>query len=291
MTALDGIVYDIFGARIADIAPVSGGDINRAYRLTLSDGARVFMKANAQASPAFFRAEAQGLEALRSTGAIPVPGVIAMGRDERHGAFLLLEWIDTSARGLGRWEDFGRALAKMHLADTAVPGGRFGFHADNYIGARPQKNAPRDSWIDFFRDNRLVPQFRDALHWFDEDDRRRMTRLLDHLEDHLAEPDRPSLLHGDLWSGNFVAANDGSAWLIDPAAYVGHHEADLAMTQLFGGFHPRFYDGYREVLPPSPGYGERRDLYNLYHLLNHLNLFGGGYLGSVQRILKKYAGR
>ena len=109
------------------------------------------------------------------------------------------------------------------------------------------------------------------------------------LEDYLTEPEAPSLLHGDLWGGNFVTGPDGYAWLIDPAVYVGHAEADLAMTELFGGFAPNFYASYREANPVAPGYADRRELYNLYHLLNHLNLFGGGYYGSVMRIIKRYA--
>ena len=115
-----------------------------------------------------------------------------------------------------------------------------------------------------------------------------MTKLLDHLEAYLPEPGFPSLLHGDLWGGNYIVGNDGEAWLIDPAAYVGHYEADLAMTELFGGFPQRFYHAYSEVNPIDAGYGERRDLYNLYHLLNHLNLFGGSYFGAVRRVLHAY---
>ena len=146
------------------------------------------------------------------------------------------------------------------------------------------------SWISFFRDCRLVPQFRDAMHWFDDAARKQIAYLLDHLDVYLEEPEHPSLLHGDLWSGNFITGSDGNAWLIDPAAYVGHAEADLAMTELFGGFSQRFYDAYREVHPIHPGYGHRRELYNLYHLLNHLNLFGGSYLPSVNRVLRDFGG-
>ena len=175
----------------------------------------------------------------------------------------------------------------MHLADVD----RFGWVRDNYIGSTPQVNTPHESWITFFRDCRLAPQFKQAQHWFDADMRRRVIHLLDHLDDVLVEPPRPSLLHGDLWSGNFITGSDGQAWLIDPAAYVGHAEADLAMTELFGGFHPRFYAAYQEINPLQAGYDERRDLYNLYHLLYHLNLFGSGYLPPVECIIRRYAGR
>ena len=274
-----------FGAQLADAVPVSGGDINAAYRLTLTDGTRIFMKANRTASPAFFQAEADGLAAIRDTGAIGVPAMIAAGSDERYGNFLLLEWIGPAPQKRDFWETFGHSLARMHLADAD----RFGWKRDNYIGSTPQINALRESWIAFFRDCRLAPQFKQAQHWFDADMRRRVIRLMDHLSDWLVEPPRPSLLHGDLWSGNFITGADGQAWLIDPAVYVGHAEADLAMTELFGGFHPRFYAAYQEVNPLQAGYDERRDLYNLYHLLNHLNLFGTGYLSSVERIVRRYA--
>ena len=277
-----------FGADLLRSTPVSGGDINDAYCLLLTDGTRVFMKANRSASPAFFQAEADGLGAIRDTGAIRVPGVISVGEDDGVGAYLLLEWMDSARQRRDFWEAFGRALAAMHRAPTS---GRFGWDRDNYIGSRPQLNAPRDSWVEFFRDCRLAPQYRDARRYLDADDRRRFTRLLDRLEDFLVEPEQPSLLHGDLWAGNFVTGSDGQAWLIDPAVYVGHAEADLAMTELFGGFNGRFYDAYREVDPLQPGYAQRRDLYNLYHLLNHLNLFGIGYLASVRRILERYAGK
>lgn len=282
---LRGTLENRFGAQLADAVPISGGDINAAYRLTLTDGTRIFMKANRTASPAFFQAEADGLAAIRDTGAIGVPAMIAAGSDERYGNFLLLEWIGPAPQKRDFWETFGHSLARMHLADAD----RFGWKRDNYIGSTPQINALRESWIAFFRDCRLAPQFKRAQHWFDANMRRRVIRLLDHLDDWLVEPPRPSLLHGDLWSGNFITGTDGQAWLIDPAVYVGHAEADLAMTELFGGFHPRFYAAYQEVNLLQAGYDERRDLYNLYHLLNHLNLFGAGYLSSAERIVRRYA--
>ena len=275
---------ELLPSPVYDMSPVSGGDINDAYRLTLEDGTRVFMKANRSVSPAFFQAEADGLEAIRATGAIRVPGVIATGQDDRYGTFLLLEWVGPAPRRRDFWEAFGHSLAAMHRSHA----GRFGWEKDNAIGATPQVNAPCDSWVAFFRDRRLAPQFKRAERWLDAAARKRATRLLDHLEEHLVEPDHPSLLHGDLWSGNFITGSDGQAWLIDPAVYVGHAEADLAMTELFGGFAPDFYATYREVSPLQPGYARRRDLYNLYHLLNHLNLFGGGYLGSVMQVLDTY---
>ena len=278
-------------ARIVRSEHVSGGDINQAYRLTLADGMRIFLKANTGKDVSFFKAEADGLTAIAGSSSIGVPRVLGLGTDVKHGAFLLLEWIERTAKPVrGFWENFGRRLAALHQANTAAltPGGRFGFTADNYIGANSQANTPCDRWVDFFRDHRLAPQFRMAAHYFDAADRKRIDHLLEGLDDVLEEPDSPSLLHGDLWSGNFIVGPDGEAWLIDPAAYVGHAEADLAMTELFGGFNSVFYSAYKEITPLHPGYEQRRGLYNLYHLLNHLNLFGASYLGSVRSALKIY---
>ena len=277
-------------AEICSAERVSGGDINRAYRLELDDGS-LFMKTNAIENRDFFRAEVAGLEAISSTKTIRVPQVLGIGEDPLYGAFLLLEW----SRGKPKKEaseTFGRNLAAMHRADTSgiLANGCFGFPADNYIGAGRQKNTPCEKWISFFRDYRLLPQFTMAEEYFDEYDRACFTRLVDHLDQVLIEPDAPSLLHGDLWAGNYIIGYDGEAWLIDPAAYIGHAEADLAMTELFGGFSSSFYGAYREINPLQPGYDDRRDLYNLYHLMNHLYLFGWSYLGSVRSILRKYGG-
>ena len=281
---LNEILIASLGSPLCSAVPIAGGDINETFRLTLEDGTPVFMKANTKVKPSFFQAEADGLEALRANGAISVPRVIATGQDDCYGCFLLLEWVQSIFQSHDFWETFGSSLARMHM----IPADCFGWKRDNYIGTSPQMNTPRDSWIAFFRDCRLTPQFRNAQHFFDAVTRKRFIRLLDHLEDFLIEPSHPSLLHGDLWSGNFITGNDGQAWLIDPAVYAGHAEADLAMTQLFGGFHPAFYSAYEQINPLQPGYERRRDLYNLYHLLNHLNLFGSGYLSSVQRVLNAY---
>lgn len=278
------------GVTIRRRSPVSGGDINRAECLRLSDGSALFLKSNARANERFFAAEALGLTAIAATGAIGTPTVLGRGVDGER-AFLLMELVRSGRRAADYWERFGRELAALHRADTAalVPGGRFGFLEDNFIGATPQRNTPADSWVDFFRTRRLEPQIQLASRWFDRPSSRSLLRLLDHLDERLPEPSQPALLHGDLWSGNFLTGADGRAWLIDPAAYVGHPEADLAMTELFGGFSAPFYRAYQEAAALEPGYPERRDLYNLYHLLNHLNLFGGGYLSSVLRTVERYA--
>ena len=296
--SLAGALVALFGTSvaIAQTDRLSGGDINKAYGLTLTNGKHIFMKANAKQNAAFFTAEAAGLAAIAKTGAIATPGILCTGTDEGEEvgySFLLLKYITGSKPQKNYWEVFAQNLAAMHNADTSIyfeKGGKFGFFQDNFIGARPQVNTPCDSWISFFRDNRLAPQFKDADSYFDSSDRALITKLLDHLEDFLIEPEKPSLLHGDLWRGNVMCGPDGKAMLIDPACYVGHAEADLAMTELFGGFPPEFYEAYREANPLQSGYENRRDLYNLYQLLNHLNLFGPSYLGPVKSIVAEYVG-
>ena len=281
---------------IAETDRLSGGDINKAYGLTLTNGKHVFMKANSKANAAFFTAEAAGLTAIEKTGAIGTPEILCTGTDDGEDvgySFLLLKFIKGGKQDKNYWKELAENLAAMHKADTSVyfeEGGKFGFFQDNFIGSRPQKNTPADSWISFFRDNRLAPQFEAADTYFSSEDRKKITKLLDHLENFMVEPEKPSLLHGDLWSGNVMCGPDGKAMLIDPACYVGHAEADLAMTELFGGFPSEFYEAYRAANPLQPGYEERRDLYNLYQLLNHLNLFGPTYLGPVLSIVDEYAG-
>ena len=292
-SSLNEAVRECFGGdtRIDRESRVSGGDINDACCLLLSSGDRVFVKSNSIARADMFAAEAAGLSAISDTGTVHTPRLLCRGVDEdRRISFLMMEMVCCPGRIQDYWEVFGRELAAMHLADTeALSGeGRFGFIRDNYIGSTHQRNDGRESWIAFFRDCRLEPQYKLARTYFDSSVRRRFERLLERMDTFLEEPDRPSLLHGDLWSGNILSGSDGQAWLIDPAAYVGHAEADLAMTELFGRLPERFYGAYREVCPISPGYTGRRDLYNLYHLLNHLNLFGPGYYSSVLAVLGQY---
>ena len=259
------------------------------YGLTLAGGKTVFMKSNTKENLSFFTAEAVGLSAISQTKTIHTPRILGMGTDEDRGgySFLLLEFISAKSRSTNYWEDFAGQLADMHRASTAglVSNGKYGFSCDNYIGRRRQINTQYESWTDFFRDCRLEPQFKAAARYFEQEDWKRIVRLLDHIDEILVEPEYPSLLHGDLWAGNVITGNDGRAWLIDPAAYVGHAEADIAMTELFGGFPPAFYDAYQEITPLQPGYERRRDIYNLYHLMNHLNMFGRMYLAEVKRII------
>lgn len=282
------------GLHIVNKRPVRGGDINESYYLSLSDGRIIFMKCNFLKNLPFFEAEVKGLEALRKTGTIGVPKALGFGIDKTQKiSFLLMEYLEAAPKVSDYWEVFGRELAALHqadshdftVADSHLP---FGFKTDNYIGASVQTNTPKESWLTFFRECRLLPQIKMAKRYFDLKMCKQSIKLLDHLDSYLAEPEFPSLLHGDLWSGNAVCGPNGKAWVLDPAVYVGHFEAELAMTELFGGFPPSFYGAYHEVNRIGGGYQDRKDLYNLYHLLNHLNLFGASYLDTVQRILNRY---
>lgn len=292
--SLEHALASLFGEdiSISKSRRMFGGDINEAYELMLTNGTHVFLKANTKKDASFFAAEAAGLLSIAQTSAIGTPHILCYGENAgKFGhSFLLMEFIERADKTKDYWKIFAYELAAMHQADTSdfVTDGKYGFLHDNYIGAGRQINTAHESWIDFFRDCRLKPQFDAASHYFDMEDRKRIGRLLDTIDQFLVEPEHPSLLHGDLWSGNFLTGADGKAWLIDPAVSVGHAEADLAMTELFGGFPKVFYDAYRDAAPMQPGYEHRRDLYNLYHLLNHLNLFGPSYLASVKRILAEY---
>lgn len=291
-TSLAEAIRSICGQQrtITDKSPVFGGDINEAYRLTLDNGTCLFMKANAPNLLPAFEAEEAGLQAIAGTGAIGTVRVLGIGTDPGGFSFLLQEFVTPGKKNRDYWERLGAELYAMHSAP--MPAGKegdgFGFGADNFIGSRRQKNTWTDKWIPFFRDCRLRPQLKVAERYLDQRDRKLADSLLEHLDQYLIEPEAPSLIHGDLWAGNVMTGSDGRAWIIDPAAYYGHPEADLAMTELFGGFSPAFYDSYFACSKIEGGYQDRKDIYNLYHLLNHLNLFGISYLSSVQRVIRRY---
>ena len=289
---LPGSLLDALGRTLPSpvraVAPVGGGCIANACRVETEQGP-FFLKWSRDADVArTFAAEAAGLRALRAAESpLVVPGVRAVeAAGGASPAFLLLDWIEQGRGDRVFWERFGQGLAALHR--HAVD--RYGFDGDNFIGRLPQENDWSESWVDFFLDRRLLPQVRMARErgrWSDAWERP-FERLCARLPDLL--PDRPeaSILHGDLWSGNFLITAGGDAALVDPAAYHGHRETDLAMTGLFGGFDARFYAAYRAAWPLGAGYEERREIYNLYHLLNHLNHFGGGYAGSVASTLRRF---
>ena len=283
-------VLDGEGSSVSGERGVGGGCINSCGVLTLSTGRRVFIKRNSLAGADMFRQEAAGLLALSAvSGAPPVPGVLGAGEDGSF-SFLLLEYLEPGRKTPSFWEDFGSAMAALHRNGRSSS---CGFGEDNYIGSGPQPNKAMDNWIDFFCTRRIEFQLKIASDHrrLDSSSVKLVQSVMERMDRYLIPCDSggPSLLHGDLWSGNFVVGPGGEACIIDPAAYYGHRESDLAMTRLFGGFDPAFYRAYESTWPLEQGFSERCDLYNLYHMLNHLNLFGGSYAGSVVSIARKYS--
>ncbi len=265
---------------------VGGGCIADAYRVEAEVGV-FFLKLGGSDVARTFAAEAAGLRLLKSARSpLHVPEIIACEETGPGGGFLLLEWIASGAMTPDAWERLGHGLAALHR----VAGPSYGAPFNNFIGRTPQSNEPSESWIDFFREQRLQPQAeraRRAGKWLSGWDAP-MDRLYAALHKDLPRRPEASLLHGDLWSGNFMVTEEGTPTLIDPAAYYGHRETDLALTELFGGFDKRFYDAYNEAWPLDGAYEERKSIYNLYHLLNHLNLFGGSYQASVDAVLRQF---
>jgi len=277
-------IGDATGSRFEPetVREIGGGCINRAACLT--DGERsFFVKTNAAGAAPMFEAEREGLQALAVPGGPRIPGPVAEGTVDG-AAFLVLEYVPMSRLDEPGWEALGAQLAALHRCTAR----RFGWHRDNAIGSTPQPNAWTEGWLAFWRDNRLGHQLALArAKGLDRPTLRLGERLVASLDELLAghEPE-PSILHGDLWSGNVAADADGNPVLFDPAAYYGDREADLAMTELFGRFHQRFYDAYAAAWPLEPGFEQRRTLYNLYHVLNHFILFGGGYAGQARAMME-----
>lgn len=264
---------------LSNLAPVGGGSINQAWQGVDADGEAVFLKAHASPPPGFFAAEAQGLHALAESGAT-VPVVLSQSDH-----FLLLRWIDSAAPKVDSMARLGEQLARVH--NTVGPA--YGFDVDNYCGTSRQGNEQMRNGHAFFAQQRLLPQgqWAVAAGLLSTSDLMALQTLCDRLPELIPEQP-PSLIHGDLWSGNVLFDRLGDPVLIDPAVSWCWAEADLAMTRLFGGFDHAFYRAYEAVRPLAPGFDDRVPIYNLYHLLNHLNLFGGGYQASVRRILKPF---
>lgn len=269
--------------------PVGGGCIHSALRIDgrAGDAARTyFAKVNEASAAPLFEAEADGLAALRESGALTVPRTVAQGHDEER-AWIVLEWLELVPLAPASAARLGQAMAALHARRRE----RFGWERDNFIGASPQRNGWSNDWLGFFQERRLHAQLRMAAK------NRFPSRMIDRGERLVADCGAffsgytpfPSLLHGDLWSGNAAALRDGTPVVFDPAVYAGDREADVAMTELFGGFPADVLARYREELPLHDGYHARRDLYNLYHRLNHANLFAGGYVreseAAIERLL------
>jgi fructosamine-3-kinase len=267
------------------IRAIGGGSINTTYHITTSRYRQWFCKINdARRFPDLFVLERQGLALLEATAAIRVPKVIAC-EDIDRDQVLILEWIDEGLRSDDFWKTFGRQLAGLHQQSANT----FGLDHDNYMGALPQSNQPSPDWVDFFIHRRLEPQIALAANkgLLNNHAIRHFQNLYKFLGDIFpAEP--PSLLHGDLWSGNFLCDADSVPVLIDPAVYYGHRSMDLAMTTLFGGFQRPFYEAYAYHHPFPSNYREQWDICNLYPLLIHLNLFGQPYLGNILHTIQRF---
>jgi protein-ribulosamine 3-kinase len=254
-----------------------GGCINQSYVLESKNGQRYFVKLNRREYADMFVAEAEGLAEIVASATVRVPAPLCWGESAGH-AYLVLEYLDL--RGSADGARLGEQLVAMHR----VQGAYFGWHRDNTIGTTPQHNRARSDWLEFWRDQRLGFQLELAARngyggVLQSQGETLLTVLADFFDGYSPQP---SLLHGDLWSGN--QANAGCPVLFDPAVYYGDREIDIAMSELFGGFPPAFYQAYQSAWPLDPGYKTRKTLYNLYHILNHLNLFGGAYLGQAVRM-------
>lgn len=270
--------------QVKDMQLVGGGCISQAVRISTAAG-EYFIKWSETADDApMFETEARGLGLLRQTEALPIPQVVGQGQVEGK-PFLLLEYLESSSPKKDYWQNLGQGLAALHDHTQES----WGLSLNNFIGRLPQANEPMKDWIPFFVERRLEPQVSLAYYnqLIDKAFLERFRRLYPKLPDLLVS-DSPALLHGDLWSGNVVTGPDGRAWIIDPAVYYGHREIELAFTKLFGGFDPAFYAAYEEVKPLEKGSEERFQLYNLYPLLVHVNLFGAGYLSGIERTLKRF---
>ena len=264
---------------IADTRSVSGGCINQGYNIS-GDNTEYFVKVNDVSQVEMFAAEALGLKEMYATQTITVPQPICWGT-ALDSSYIVLQWLDLVRGNNSSWRAMGRQLAAMHREGK---GDRFGWSRNNTIGSTPQVNTWMDNWADFFAEQRIGYQLKLA--------KRRggnfadLNKVVNAVRNKLADRQpQASLLHGDLWSGNAAIATDGAPVILDPATYYGDREADLAMTELFGGFPTAFYNGYNQTWQLDSGYQQRKSIYNLYHVLNHFNIFGGGYANQAQRII------
>jgi fructosamine-3-kinase len=263
------------------VESVGGGCINQGARVLTAGGASFFLKVNPAAPEDMFAREAEGLLVLRQARGPRLPEPYVWSNE-----FLLAEDLAPATPASDYWSRLGRSLAGLHEHHSA----RFGFDHDNYIGSTPQPNPWIEDGYEFFGAHRLVFQARLAHQRgpLPARDVSRVEALAARLRD-IVPPQPASLIHGDLWSGNVIPGPEGWACLIDPACHYGWAEAELGMTELFGGFDAEFYAAYADSRPLASGWRDRLPVYNLYHLLNHLNLFGGSYLASVRRVLDRFA--
>jgi len=274
---------NILNEKVVSACSIGGGCIANSKRIITSSGKEYFVKSYTANKSSILGNEANGLRELKKANAIRIPEVIYNDDD-----FLIIEFIDEGMKSKDFFIRFGKQFAELHKTKAE----KFGFFENNFIGSNPQINLPQSSnWSEFYWENRLLFQFRLAEKngYVDESFRKIFSDFEKVYHTLLSgSEEEPALLHGDLWSGNFLIDEDDNPVLIDPAVYYGHREADLAMTRLFGGFDRDFYTSYNETYPLRLGWEERVDIYKLYHILNHLNLFGTGYLSQSISIMKKY---
>lgn len=269
---------------VKGISTVHGGDINETYCL-IGDEKKYFLKVNdANRYPGMFEKEAKGLQALENGSGLVIPKVVRFGEADRQ-QYLILEWLEKGRPEENFWEEFGSALAEMHKKSQEY----FGFEEDNFIGSLPQKNTKYESWSRFYSECRVLPLVRQLIDSgsFSKQDTLSAEAFCKRLNEIFPE-EHPSLLHGDLWSGNYMIVDGGRASIYDPAVYYGHREMDLGMTLLFGGFSALFYEAYNEIYPLEKHWRQRVRYTQLYPLLVHAILFGGHYINSVREILKNF---
>ncbi len=258
---------------------VNGGCINQGYAVSNGE-LTYFVKLNQASQVAMFEAEALGLEEMLTTASIRVPKPLCWGT-AGNSSYIVLEWLEMAGGNTKSWSEMGRTLATMHKA-TSSQG--FGWKINNTIGSTPQINTWTADWAEFYAQHRLGYQFQLARR--KEGNFPKQEKLLTAIPELLANHQvQPSLVHGDLWGGNAGCMVSGEPVIFDPATYFGDREVDIAMTELFGGFPAAFYQGYNEVFPLDAGYEQRKPLYNLYHILNHFNLFGGGYGSQANQMI------
>jgi protein-ribulosamine 3-kinase len=279
------ILFDSFGpsVKFKTANLISAGNLNQGIKLETSVG-QLYLKINFDHEKEILKKESEGLKKLSRSTYLKIPEIYGCGRVRDYN-YLLSEFIPEGSYAKDYWEELGLGLADLHLHHQKF----FGFESDNFIASLPQKNNTLENWVDFYIENRLEPLL--SLAYFDQlipiDFLKKFQALYPKLG--LIFPkEPPSLIHGDLWSGNILCGPEGKPCLIDPAVYYGHREMDLAFSHLFGGFDRRFYEAYESILPLEPGFESRMALYNLYPLLVHLNLFGSAYLPAIEKTIKRF---
>lgn len=280
---LSAYISEYLKASIINFSSVSGGDISKAFSIETTHS-KYFLKTNTLDKLKMFEVEADGLQAIANTKTIATPKVYHIGTFNS-SSFILMEWIESKPASNQDFETLGKQLAQLHNTDA----NDFGFENNNFIGSLFQSNKKHTSWTHFYIEERLQPQLDLAKSsGLLNADEIPTTLTMQEVLQPLFQDIKPSLLHGDLWSGNYLISSNGTPYLIDPATYYGHSEVDIAMTKLFGGFSNEFYNAYFKIIPPDHYTNQRIQIYQLYYLLVHLNLFGRSYYGSVASILKTF---